>query len=63
MYHLTVTSGGKLVRSVGPLGAPEALKAWFDEETTGYHVQCRDQANQAVTKAGLREIARHAQRA
>lgn len=60
MYHLTVTADGKLVRAIGPIGASDAMKAWFAEEATGYRVDCTDETGVSITKAGLREIARHA---
>ena len=63
MYYLTVSADGKWVRSIGPVDAAQALKDWFDEESTGYKVTCRDSQSNPVTKAGLREVARHAQRA
>ena len=43
-----------------PVLAPQALRDWFEEETTGYLVTCQDAKGASVTKAQLREVARRA---
>ena len=59
MYILTTSIAGKVLRTGTPLAASQALKAWFDDETTGYLVTCQDEKGAAVTKRELREVARH----
>ncbi len=54
MYNLTVSTSTGVLRTRGPVAAPQALRDWFSEETTGYTVTCRDQNGAAVTKAKLR---------
>lgn len=58
MYNLTVSTSAGLLRTLKFIAAPQALRAWFSEETTGYTVTCRDQAGASVTKAQLRLAAR-----
>lgn len=60
MYNLTITTGGKLLRSLPSISARQALKGWHDEECTGYQVTCHDEAGTAVTKGQLREVVRRA---
>jgi hypothetical protein len=54
MYNLTVSTSAGVLRTRGSVAAPQALRDWFSEETTGYTVTCRDQAGASVTKAQLR---------
>ena len=58
MYTLTTSMSGKVVRAGAPVSAALALKAWFDDEVTGYEVACKDEKGHPVTKGHLREIAR-----
>ena len=59
MYTLTTSMSGKVVRAGAPVSASLALRTWFDDETTGYEVACKDAKGAAVTKGQLREVARH----
>ena len=59
MYILTTSISGKVVRTGAPVSAAQALKSWFDVEASGYVVACKDETGTAVTKAQLREVARH----
>ena len=58
MYNLTVSTSAGLLRTHGSVAAPQALRDWFSEETTGYTVTCHDQEGASVTKAQLRLAAR-----
>lgn len=63
MYNLTVTTegpAGRVLRHRPAVLAPQALRDWFEEETTGYLVTCQDEKGASVTKAQLREVARRA---
>jgi hypothetical protein len=59
MFNLTTSISGKVLRTALPVGASQALRDWFDQEATGYEVTCQDESGAPVTKAKLREIARH----
>ncbi len=58
MYNLTVSTSAGVIRTRGTVAAPQALRDWFSEETTGYTVTCLDQAGATVTKAQLRRATR-----
>ena len=60
MYNLTVSTLGKVLRTSAPVTASQALRDWFTEETTGYHVACHDESGVTFTKAQLRDVARQA---
>jgi hypothetical protein len=60
MYTLTTSVSGKVLRSGAPVGASQALRDWFQDETTGYEVVCRNKKGAKVTKAQLREAVRNA---
>jgi hypothetical protein len=58
MYTLTTSISGKVLRSGVPVGASQALRDWFQDETTGYDVVCRNKKGATVTKAQLRDVVR-----
>jgi hypothetical protein len=58
MYTLTTSISGKVLRSGVPVGASQALRDWFKDETTGYDVVCRNKKGASVTKAQLRDVVR-----
>lgn len=60
MYTLTTSISGKVLRSGTPVGASQALRDWFADESTGYDVVCLDVKGKSVTKAQLRTVARQA---
>ena len=60
MYNLTVSTLGKVLRTGTPVTAPQALRDWFAEETTGYQVVCHDQTGALCSKSQLRNVARQA---
>ncbi len=63
MYNLTVSTLGKVLRTSAPVTAPQALRDWFAEEATGYHVACHDESGATCTKSQLRDAARQAREA
>ena len=60
MFNLVVSTSAGLLRTGAPVGARQALRDWFSEESTGYTVTCHDQSGAAVTKSQLRVMARDA---
>ena len=52
-----------VLRTSAPVTAPQALRDWFAEEATGYHVACHDESGAACTKSQLRDAARQAREA
>ena len=59
MYHLKISASGKLLRSSTPVAASQALRDWFQEETTGYDVTCHGEDGVAVTRGQLRKAAQY----
>ena len=59
MYYLKISTAGKLLRTGSPVAAAQALKDWFQEETTGYEVTCHDEGGASVTRGQLRKAAQH----
>ena len=58
MYNLTISTSAGVLRTNPSVAAPQALKDWFSQETTGYDVTCHDESGMSVTKAQFRVVAR-----
>ena len=63
MYNLTVSTSAGVLRTLALVAAPQALRDWFSEETTGYTVACHDEGGASISKAQLRVVARQAYKA
>jgi hypothetical protein len=59
VFHLKISAAGKLLRSGVPVAAAQALRDWFQEETTGYDVTCHDEGGASVTRGQLRKAAQY----
>lgn len=57
MYTLTISTPEKLLRVRSPVSAFQAIRDWFEEETTGYLVACLAEDGTPVTRGQLRAAA------